>query len=49
MRAQDQKVANQGLIYMAPFWRENHSVQSSNRKKKELERRAHDLKNKEAS
>jgi hypothetical protein len=44
MRVQDQKVANQG--YMAPFWKENQWVWTP---KKELKKRAHDLKNQNAS
>jgi hypothetical protein len=34
MKVQDQKVANQGLTYMAPFWNGNQLVGIS--KKKEL-------------
>jgi len=47
MRVQDQKMANQGETCMAPFWRENQLVPTQ-KKKKELKRRAHDLKNQDA-
>jgi hypothetical protein len=33
MRAQDQKLANQGYIYMAPFWNETLLVQTPKEKK----------------
>jgi hypothetical protein len=46
MRVQDQEVANRGKTYMALFLRENQLVQTKN---KELKRRAHDLKNQDAS
>jgi len=34
MRVQDQKVANHGYTYMAPFWRENQLVHTDTQKKK---------------
>jgi hypothetical protein len=46
MRVQDQEVANQGKTSMALFSRENQLIQIQN---KELKRRAHDLKNQDAS
>jgi hypothetical protein len=49
MRVQDQKVANQGQTEVAPFWGENQLVQTLYFFKKELKRRAHDLRNQDAS
>jgi CDP-glycerol glycerophosphotransferase (TagB/SpsB family) len=46
MKAQDQKMANQGYIYMAPFWGETQLVQTQ---KKKLKRKVHDLKNQDAT
>jgi len=46
MRVPDQEVANQGKTYMALFLRENQLVETKN---KELKRRAHHLKNQDAS
>jgi hypothetical protein len=38
-----------GAIYMGPFWRENQSVWTPGKKKKRLQRRAHDLEDQDAS
>jgi hypothetical protein len=46
MRVQDQKVANQGLTYIAPFWKGNQLVGTS---KKKAQRKSHDLENQDAS
>jgi hypothetical protein len=52
MRVQvpQKKVANQGCMHMAPFWRENQLVHNQKKKKVQREReRAHDFENQDAS